>query len=274
LLAVGVFVSITQGRDALSPEEYRRCRDVLLKRLRRAYPDVWGVWKVEPQGRGAAHDHWLVLVPADQVDEFRRWLTAAVLDVFGAQGSSMGARRRRAVDVQAVTSAGIAGYLSAELGKSKHGQGSWSYRGRRWGVINGKDAARYLVPFVRVDDGAADGMRQRAFVLEDRCGWRPIHVGYSGDAWSVQGVLDGSGVSAVSWDAKGCPLVPGTYRDAHSGAVVTVERWPRDSWDDPDAVAWLVDGDLGALERFVAKRARGGPRPTKGHKPRPGASGS
>lgn len=54
------FVTLTFPEDYPTIERAKRDLDTLIKRLARKYPDVAGVWKLEPQRRGAPHFHLLV----------------------------------------------------------------------------------------------------------------------------------------------------------------------------------------------------------------------
>jgi hypothetical protein len=56
-----VFVTLTYPREYPNmAETFKRDLDNFLKRLARKFPEVAGVWKLEPQKRGAPHFHLLV----------------------------------------------------------------------------------------------------------------------------------------------------------------------------------------------------------------------
>lgn len=55
-----VFVTLTFPAEYPTIERAKRDLDTFIKRLARKFPDVAGVWKLEPQKRGAPHFHLLV----------------------------------------------------------------------------------------------------------------------------------------------------------------------------------------------------------------------
>src|SRR5262245_28394097 len=56
-----LFVTLTYPGDwPGDPRRWKRDLDAWLKRLRRAQPAAWAVWRLEPQRRGAPHYHLLV----------------------------------------------------------------------------------------------------------------------------------------------------------------------------------------------------------------------
>ena len=55
-----MFVTLTFPAQYPTIERAKRDLDTLIKRLARKFPDVAGVWKLEPQKRGAPHFHLLV----------------------------------------------------------------------------------------------------------------------------------------------------------------------------------------------------------------------
>ena len=59
--AVALFLTLTwPGVWNPDPETWKTCLDTFLKRLVRAYPECSGIWKLEPQERGAPHFHLLL----------------------------------------------------------------------------------------------------------------------------------------------------------------------------------------------------------------------
>lgn len=58
--ALPVFVTLTFPDIFPEPEEAKKCLWAFIKRLRRAFPRVGLIWKLEPQERGAPHFHLLV----------------------------------------------------------------------------------------------------------------------------------------------------------------------------------------------------------------------
>jgi hypothetical protein len=60
-VCLGLFITLTYPGEFPDGRRAKRDLDVFLKRLARAYPGAAGIWKLEPQGRGAPHFHLLVL---------------------------------------------------------------------------------------------------------------------------------------------------------------------------------------------------------------------
>lgn len=54
------FVTLTYPSEFPSAEQAKRHLDTFIKRLARKFPNVAGVWKLEPQERGAPHFHLLI----------------------------------------------------------------------------------------------------------------------------------------------------------------------------------------------------------------------
>src|SRR5271157_7616 len=67
-----LFVTLTYPDKFPSARESKRHLDIFLKRIRRAFPVAGGIWKLEPQQRGAPHYHLLVwgapLVVVDEIN--------------------------------------------------------------------------------------------------------------------------------------------------------------------------------------------------------------
>jgi len=66
------FVTLTYPRVfPFDAETWKRDLDNFIKRLNRAFPGVCGIWKLEPQKRGAPHYHVIVWgVPCPELQEF------------------------------------------------------------------------------------------------------------------------------------------------------------------------------------------------------------
>lgn len=66
-----VFVTLTYPERFPGERQAKRDLDVFIKRLGRRFPDVAGVWKIEPQQRGAPHFHLLIWnVPLHELRKF------------------------------------------------------------------------------------------------------------------------------------------------------------------------------------------------------------
>lgn len=63
---IPLFVTLTYPKDFPTPRASKRHFDTLIKRLKRRYPDIGYIWKIELQLRGAPHYHlFLWGVPND-----------------------------------------------------------------------------------------------------------------------------------------------------------------------------------------------------------------
>lgn len=81
----GLFVTLTYpGSFCLHqspPDSWKRDLDVWTHRLVRRHPTVWGVWRIEPQKRGAPHYH-LLLWGVPRIE--REWLSQSWWEVVGS----------------------------------------------------------------------------------------------------------------------------------------------------------------------------------------------
>lgn len=143
--AVGLplFVTLTYpARWPGEPRRWKRDLDVWLMRLRRAQPEAWAVWRLEPQRRGAPHYHLLVFgLPRLEIE----WLSRTWYEVVGSGDER---HLRAGTQVQRVESwRRVVGYASKYLAKPveelpqdwQRGVGRW------WGVHNRRAARREAV---------------------------------------------------------------------------------------------------------------------------------
>jgi len=128
----GLFVTLTwpgswtaeKGGDS---RVWKRHLDVFLHRLRRLHPACWGIWRLEPQRRGAPHYH-LLLWGAEIT---REWLSRAWWEVVGSGEET---HLRAGTQVQVMRShRGALAYASKYLAKLPADVG-WQRPGRWWGV--------------------------------------------------------------------------------------------------------------------------------------------
>lgn len=75
------FVTLTYPGEFPTVERAKRDLDVFLKRLRRHFPKAGGIWKLEPQQRGAPHYHMLVWGVAE--NDLFTWVVVAWYDIAG-----------------------------------------------------------------------------------------------------------------------------------------------------------------------------------------------
>ncbi len=128
-----------------------------VKRLRRAFPDVSGYAKIEPQKRGAPHWHLLLMgerFSRAKLESVRRWTARAWYEVVGS-----GDARHLRAGTQVKVAQGVKGtlaYLCKYLGKECSGLPAGM---RYWRVIN--SAALPRSEAVKVELSDAQGVRMK-----------------------------------------------------------------------------------------------------------------
>jgi hypothetical protein len=135
-----VFVTLTYPNTFPTARDSKKHLAAWLRRLRRAYPGVGLIWKLEPQERGAPHYHMLVW--GAELQELRGFVPGAWFDVAG-NGDRLhllwheGKCGNGNVHCcQAVRSwRGVWSYASKYLGKTFEVVG-WDKPGRYWAVVN------------------------------------------------------------------------------------------------------------------------------------------
>jgi hypothetical protein len=132
-----VFVTLTYPMRFPTPSMAKVHLDVWVKRLRREFPGVSGVWRLEPQRRGAPHFH-LLLFGARFIA--REWLSStwyAVCATGDEKHLRAGTKVERPERVESLIS-----YIGKELTGEKPGHfidcdtGEILASGRCWGVVN------------------------------------------------------------------------------------------------------------------------------------------
>lgn len=128
-----LFVTLTYPRAYPGTwRVWKRHLDTWIKRLRRRRPACAGVWKLEPQKRGAPHFHLLV-VGAPFID--REWLSQSWYEVVGSRDA-----RHLAAGTQvamARSHRGVVAYAAKYVAKYEALPADWSEGvGRWWGVFN------------------------------------------------------------------------------------------------------------------------------------------
>jgi hypothetical protein len=82
-VAIPSFVTLTYPKDFPNMAEvFKRDFDSFIKRLARKFPNVAGIWKLEPQKRGAPHFH--LLVWGADIAELREFVPEAWYEVVGS----------------------------------------------------------------------------------------------------------------------------------------------------------------------------------------------
>lgn len=122
----------------LDPKQWKRDLDVWKRRLERAYPGVWGIWRLEAQKRGAPHYHLLLWgvshIPID-------WIAQTWWEVVGSGEKS---HLKSGTQVQRTRSwRGVHSYVGKYMAKvvadlPEGHEELWEGVGRYWGQVNPK----------------------------------------------------------------------------------------------------------------------------------------
>jgi hypothetical protein len=134
-----MFVTLTWPDRFPSPREAKRALRIFIKRLKRRFPKVGLIWKLEPQERGAPHFHLLVWgVPFAELFDFtvQAWYEIAGGGDIKHRNFHAGLYYpyRRCVE-PVHTFKGVWFYAAKYLGKTFEIE-NWKWPGRFWGVIN------------------------------------------------------------------------------------------------------------------------------------------
>lgn len=120
-----LFLTLTYHETRPSPTRCKRDLDTFIKRLRRSFPEVGIIWKMEPQDRGVPHFHLLIYgVPFIPV---QKW-SAVWHEVTNEEGH---AHRQSGVDIERnVNEDGkLQSYLAKYMSKTYD---SWPGADKRW----------------------------------------------------------------------------------------------------------------------------------------------
>lgn len=117
------------------PKVWKRHLDNFIKRLARKFPSVAGVWKLEPQKRGAPHFH--ILVWGVEYDQLARFVPQAWYEVVGSKDDNhlawhWGLLGNKHCVSQVESQRGVFWYASKYMSKEVEG---WENVGRWWGVF-------------------------------------------------------------------------------------------------------------------------------------------
>jgi hypothetical protein len=135
------FVTLTYPSEFPSPKQSKRDLKIFCQRLKYEFPEVCGIWKLEPQDRGAPHYHFLIW--GVDVEQLKKFVPYAWHDVSGNGDGyhllfHLGLLHNSKHCVSLVNSfRGVWAYASKYLGKAFSVAG-WEdlHTGRFWGHIN------------------------------------------------------------------------------------------------------------------------------------------
>lgn len=123
-----------------SPGEWKRHLKLFLKRLVYTYPAAAGVWKLEPQKRGAPHYHILCWMPVFMMAELRLWVSKVWFEVVNS-GDPLHLLAGTRVEL-VKSERGVMAYAGKYVGKvtddlnlSEEVRGSWGQAGKWWGIF-------------------------------------------------------------------------------------------------------------------------------------------
>jgi len=144
-----LFITLTYpGQFAMNDRVWKRDLDRFLKRLRRKFPGVGGVWKLEPQERGAPHYH-LVIVGVSFIA--KEWLSQAWYEVVGSEDPKHLVAGTQVQQVQSYE--GVLSYAAkyASKGLQELPEEWLDGVGRWWGVF-GRENLAILRKWMRVSE--------------------------------------------------------------------------------------------------------------------------
>ena len=168
--AGGHFGALTDGDSYVSVQRFKLDFKALRERWRRCDEcDVYGLWKLEQQERGAWHIHPLVVgVCADHVASLPQdWL-----DIQGLRGSAEADRLRNGGQLAPVwgnLDGALSCYLGKELSKSRQSGDGSEPSGRCWGWLDRARCLDAMVPehLVELSDSDFEVLWDRAIRLSE-----------------------------------------------------------------------------------------------------------
>jgi hypothetical protein len=158
-----VFVTLTYPKSFPEPKQSKYHLKLFIQSMKRAFPEVGIIWKLEPQQRGAPHYHLLVWGSTEK--NLRAWVPTAWFEIAGGGDNlhllwhegKLGKGNRHCT--QKVNSfKGVWAYASKYLGKTFEVAG-WDSKavGRFWAVVNPAN-----IPFgepMKMDIARADAVQ-------------------------------------------------------------------------------------------------------------------
>ena len=142
-----LFITLTYPEFFPTARISKRHLDNFFKALSRFAPDVWAIWKLEPQKRGAPHFHLLVggisLLSKRDFDIFKEWLTRTWFRVVGSGDKKHLKAGTQVVNLEYEQKKGqnidlVILYVSKYFSKPVESIEGWDSPGRFWGIHNRK----------------------------------------------------------------------------------------------------------------------------------------
>jgi hypothetical protein len=138
-----MFITLTYPNKFPSPMESKKHLVRFIKRLRRAFPEIGFIWKLEPQERGAPHYH--ILAWGVSENDLQEFVPGAWHEIAGGDDAFHLMFHKGQLGNQHCVNAvrsrnGVMRYASKYLGKTFDVAG-WDeiYPGRFWSVVNAKN---------------------------------------------------------------------------------------------------------------------------------------
>ena len=144
--AEGLFLTLTYHETDPHPRVAKAHLDVFWKRLRRRFPEISSIWKMEPQERGTVHFH-LIVYGVDYVPV--QWLSEQWHAVTGERSEQ---HEKSGVDLEPrVNENGkVQAYMAKYMAKEECGE-QWENPGRFWGCLS-----REFLPWGQWAEGSID----------------------------------------------------------------------------------------------------------------------
>lgn len=142
------FITLTYPGEAPDPRTAKAHLKAIWKRYERQFGPRGGIWKMEPQQRGAPHFHLLVFVGRGDLQAEIRWWAVNWSEVVNSGDrkhllwhlGKLGHGNKPCVEVVRSWN-GVSHYAGKYLGKIVAADESWQWPGRYWGVWR-----RHLLP--------------------------------------------------------------------------------------------------------------------------------
>lgn len=197
------FITLTYPERFPSPKESKKHLDIFQKRLRRMFPNIGAIWKLEPQERGAPHYHMLAW--GQETEELLRFVAKSWFEIAGNGDMKhllfhLGVFKDSKPCVSKVRSfRGVWSYASKYLGKTFEVAG-WDEKetGRFWGLL-GRENVPFGEPmtmFITLKDAHQWMRYQRRFAGLKGRDYKSITIFCKSDQW-VNRIIEAHGKEVI-----------------------------------------------------------------------------